>query len=42
MSAIAMGRMPRFKLQPVDEALFETAPWEFVEAFEIARPASEV
>ena len=42
MSAIAMGRMPRFKLQPVDEGVVRDRPWEFVEAFEIARPANEV
>jgi hypothetical protein len=34
--------MQRFKLQPVDEAFLETAPWRFTEAFEIARPAGEV
>jgi hypothetical protein len=34
--------VPRFKLQPVDETFFETAPKRFVDTFEIGRPASEV
>lgn len=34
--------MPRFKLQPVDESFFDTAPRRFAEAFEIVRPASDV
>ena len=34
--------MQRFKLQPVDEAFFEAAPWRFMRAFEIGRPANEV
>lgn len=37
-----MAGVPRFKLQPVDETFFDTAPWRFVEAFEIALPASGV
>jgi len=31
-----------FKLQPVDETFFETAPRRFVETFEIAQPARDV
>ena len=34
--------MARFKLQPVDETFFETAPSRFVETFEIAQPVSAV
>jgi hypothetical protein len=34
--------MPRFKLQPVDETFFDSAPKRFVETFEIPRPASAV
>jgi hypothetical protein len=36
------GPMPGFKLQPVGEGFFETAPWRFVETFEIPRPAHEI
>ena len=34
--------MPRFKLQPVDETFFDTAPRRFAETFEIGQPAGEV
>ena len=34
--------MPRFKLQPVDETFFDSAPKRFAETFEINRPAGEV
>jgi hypothetical protein len=34
--------VPRFRLEPVDETFFETAPGRFVETFEIARPGREV
>ena len=34
--------MPRFKLQPVDETFFDSAPKRFAETFEINKPAAEV
>jgi hypothetical protein len=34
--------MPRFKLQPVDEDFFETAPRRFSETFDVGQPAREV